>query len=304
MGRTQHQVPGDLAGERADKIVAVVAGLSRAAARSLIDQGLVTVDGAPVDPKHRLVAGIELDIEVPVLRGLEAEDIPLTVLYEDDHVAVVEKPAGLVVHPGAGRATGTMAAGLLARWPRLEGVGQQDRWGIVHRLDREVSGLLVVALTDVAYEALVAALARRSVARDYLALVWGGLDAATGTIDAPIGRDARYPSRMATQVEGRPSRTHYRRTAFWSGAGLSMLEVSLETGRTHQIRVHLASIGHPVVGDRVYGRPGPPGVDPFRVWLHAAHLGFNHPITDQKISVDSPLPADLADSSAQLGPPD
>lgn len=304
MGSRQHVVPTDLAGERADKIVAVVAGLSRAVARSLIDRGFVMVDGAPVDPKHRLVAGTVLDIDVPVLRGLQAEDMPLTVLYEDDDVAVIDKPAGLVVHPGAGRATGTLASGLLARWPRLEGVGQEDRWGIVHRLDREVSGLLVVALTDVAYEALVGSLARRLVARDYAALVWGVLDAATGTIDAPIGRDPRFPSRMATQVEGRPARTHYRRTASWSGAGLSRLDVSLETGRTHQIRVHLASIGHPVVGDRVYGRPGPDSVDPLRVWLHAAHLGFDHPITGKRISVDSPLPADLNDSLAVLGPPD
>jgi 23S rRNA pseudouridine1911/1915/1917 synthase len=167
-----------------------------------------------------------------------------------------------------------------------------------------VSGLLVVALTPVAYEALVASLARRTVARDYQALVWGGLDAATGTIDAPIGRDPRYPSRMAIQVEGRPSRTHYRRTAYWSGTSLSMLKVSLETGRTHQIRVHLASIGHPVVGDRVYGRPGPPGIDPLRVWLHAAHLEFDHPVTGERISVDSPLAADLRASLELLGPAD
>ena len=274
---SDHIVPADLAGERADKIVAVLADLSRSVARSLIDERLVTVEGGPVDPKQRLLEGVELTIEMPVLQRLEAEDIPLVVRYEDDHVAVVDKPAGLVVHPGAGRATGTLAAGLLARWPELEGVGQTDRWGIVHRLDREVSGLLVVALTGVAYEKLVAALARRSVARDYRALVWGALAAATGTIDAPIGRNARFPARMATQVEGRPSRTHYRRAAHWSQAGLSLLEASLETGRTHQIRVHFASIGHPVVGDRVYGRPGPAGVDPHRVWLHAAHLGFEHP---------------------------
>jgi 23S rRNA pseudouridine1911/1915/1917 synthase len=167
-----------------------------------------------------------------------------------------------------------------------------------------VSGLLVVALTEVAYEVLVDSLARRCVARDYLALVWGVLDAATGTIDAPIGRDPRASARMAVQVEGRPARTHYRRSAHWSGAGLSMLEVSLETGRTHQIRVHLASIGHPVVGDRVYGRPGPMGVDPRRVWLHAAHLGFDHPITGERVSVDSPLPADLQASLDLLGPAD
>jgi 23S rRNA pseudouridine1911/1915/1917 synthase len=260
--------------------------------------------GEPVDPKQRLAEGVALDIEIPVLAGLEPENIPVVVRYEDDHVAVVDKPAGMVVHPGAGRATGTLAAGLLARWPGLVGVGQVDRWGIVHRLDREVSGLLVVALTGVAYEALVESLARRSVVRDYRALVWGVLDAATGTIDAPIGRDSRSPARMKTQVEGRPARTHYRRTGYWSAANVSTLDVSLETGRTHQIRVHLSSIGHPVVGDRVYGRPGPPGVDPQRVWLHAAHLGFDHPVTRQAISFDSPLPEDLQASLDVLGPPD
>lgn len=301
---SQYVVPADLAGERADRIVAVLAGISRSIARSLIDERLVLIEGAPVDPKQRLLEGVELTIAVPVVQGLEAEDIPLVVRYEDDHVAVVDKPAGLVVHPGAGRATGTLAAGLLARWPGLEGVGQTDRWGIVHRLDREVSGLLVVALTGIAYESLVEALARRSVARDYRALVWGALAAATGTIDAPIGRDARFPARMATQVEGRPSRTHYRRVARWSQAGLSLLEVGLETGRTHQIRVHFSSIGHPVVGDRVYGRPGPEGVDPHRVWLHAAHLGFAHPVTGEAISVDAPLPDDLQASLEVLGPPD
>jgi len=300
----QHVVPVDLAGERADKIVAVVAGLSRSVARSLIDDGLVTVRGEPVDPKQRLPEGVELAIEMPVQHRLEAEAMPLVVRYEDDHVAVVDKPAGLVVHPGAGRASGTLAAGLLARWPGIEGVGQTDRWGIVHRLDREVSGLLAVALTEVAYESLVGSLARRSVVREYRSLVWGELDAATGTIDAPIGRDPRAPARMATQVEGRPARTHYRRTAHWSQAGLSLLEVSLETGRTHQIRVHLSSIGHPVVGDRVYGRPGPPSVDPRRVWLHAAHLGFDHPVSGEPVSVDSPLPDDLRASLDALGPAD
>jgi len=302
--RTRHPVPTDLAGERADKIVAVVTGLSRAAARGLIDTGLVTVQGRAVDPKHRLAEGVELDVEMPPVRRLQPEDIPLVVAYEDDQVAVVDKPPGMVVHPGAGRATGTLAAGLLARWPDLEGVGQIDRWGIVHRLDKEVSGLLVVALTDHAYGALIEALARRTVIREYQTLVWGAFDGSTGTIDAPIGRDPRAPARMATRAEGRFSRTHYRRTAYWSSAGLSMLEVSLETGRTHQIRVHLSSIEHPVVGDRVYGRPGPPGVDPQRVWLHAAHLEFDHPVTDERISVDSPLPKDLRESLSALGPPD
>ena len=297
-------MPSDLAGERADRIVAVVAGLSRGAARDLIDAGLVTEQGRPIEPKQRLAEGVELDIVVTADPGLQPEDMPLNIRFEDDEVAVIDKPAGMVVHPGAGRTTGTLAAGLLARWPQVEGVGQADRWGIVHRLDRDVSGLLVVALTGPSYTALVEALAGRSVRRDYRALVWGAFDAATGTIDAPIGRDPRAPTRMAVQTEGRPARTHYRRTGYWSSADLSSLEVSLETGRTHQIRVHLSSIGHPVIGDRVYGRPGPPGVDPRRVWLHAAHLEFDHPGAGEKISVDSPLPAELQTSLEALGDPD
>ncbi len=298
-------VPGELAGERADRIVAVAAGLSRSTARNLIDEGLVLFQGRPLDPRQRLAEGVELSIEMPPEPRLEPEDIPLVVRYEDDDVAVVDKPTGMVVHPGAGRATGTLAAGLLARWPGLEGVGEKDRWGIVHRLDRDVSGLLVVALTSRAHEVLVEALASRLVTRDYLALVWGVFDAATGTIDAPIGRDPRAPTRMTIQAEGRASRTHYRRTASWSLPDLSRLEVSLETGRTHQIRVHLASIGHPVVGDRAYGRPGPPGIDPRRVWLHAVHVEFDHPAgRKRRISVTSPLPADLQTSLDRLGPPD
>lgn len=304
MSKTQHTVPIELAGERADKVVAVVAAVSRSTARSLIDSGLVIVDGRVVEPRQRLAAGVAFDIEVPASEGLQPEEIPIVVRFEDDEVAVVEKPAGMVVHPGAGQATGTLAAGLLARFPGLVGVGQTDRWGIVHRLDRDVSGLLVVALTEHAYATLTDSLARRTVTRGYLALTWGEFDAATGTIDAPIGRDPRLPARMKIQVEGRPSRTHYRRTGFWPQTGLSMLEVSLETGRTHQIRVHLASIGHPVVGDRVYGRPGPPGVDPLRVWLHAAHLDFDHPVKDERISVDSPLPGDLQASREALGDPE
>ena len=304
MSKTRYQVPAELHGERADKIVAVVAGVGRATARSLIDSGLVTLDGGPVQPRQRLEAGVELDIEITLDPGLRPENIPLVVRYEDEQLAVVEKPAGMVVHPGAGQATGTLAAGLLGRWPALEGVGQTDRWGIVHRLDREVSGLLVVALTQPAYEKLAESLSRRSVTRNYRALVWGTFDSATGTIDAPIGRDPRSPTRMKVQSEGRPSRTHYRRSDSWRQAGLSLLDVSLETGRTHQIRVHLASIGHPVVGDRSYGRVGPPGVDPLRVWLHAAHLAFDHPVTQEKVTVDSPLPADLETSLQALGPAD
>jgi 23S rRNA pseudouridine1911/1915/1917 synthase len=304
MSSDRYVVPDDVGDERADKVVAVVANLSRAEARRWIDAGLVTIDGEPVVPRARLRAGTTIAVEPIPPSGLESEEMPLVVRYEDNHVAVVEKPAGMVIHPGAGQERGTLAGGLLARWPKLQGVGQRDRWGIVHRLDRDVSGVLAVALTGDAYEGLVAALARRAVIRQYRALVHGSLDATTGTIDAPIGRDIRHPARMKVQADGRPSRTHYRRRAFWSRHNVSALDVRLETGRTHQIRVHLATIDHPVVGDRTYGRPGPPDIDPGRVWLHASHLEFDHPITYERITVDSPLPADLQTSLEVLGPPD
>lgn len=304
MTDARYLVTVELGGERADKIVAVLADLSRADARRLIDAGMVTVEGERVAPRARLAAGLELEVVMPPPTGLLPEDMPLVIHYEDDHVAVVDKAAGMVVHPGAGQSTGTLAAGLLARWPHLEGVGQPDRWGIVHRLDRDVSGLLAVALTDRSYESLVGALARRAVTRDYRALAHGGFTATTGTIDAPIGRDPRHPARMKAQADGRPSRTHYRRTSYWSRFDISALDVRLETGRTHQIRVHLASIDHPVIGDRTYGRPGPPEVDPGRVWLHASRLEFDHPVTAERVSVDSPLPPDLQTSLEFLGPPD
>jgi 23S rRNA pseudouridine1911/1915/1917 synthase len=304
MNETRFEVPAELDGERADKIVAVLASLSRADARRLIDEGLVTVRGEPVAPKARLQSGNEIDVVISPRIGLVPEDLPLVVRYEDDHLLVVDKAAGMVVHPGAGQWTGTLAAGVLARWPQVAGVGQRDRWGIVHRLDRDVSGLLAVALTARAYEGLVQALANRRVIRDYRALAHGSFDATTGTIDAPIGRDPRHPARMRVLPEGRPSRTHYRRTAYWSRFDVSALDVSLETGRTHQIRVHLASIDHPIVGDRTYGHSGPPDLDPGRVWLHAARLEFDHPVTAERVSIESPLPPVLQLSLEVLGPPD
>lgn len=297
-------VPPELAGERADKIVAVLAGVSRATARRLVEEGRATADGRVVEAKERLAENVLLEIEASAPAGLQPEDVPFLVRYEDEQVAVVDKPAGVVVHPGAGRAEGTLAAGLLARWPDLAGIGQEDRWGIVHRLDRETSGLLVVARTQPAYEALTRAMAARSVTRDYLAMAWGLFEVPTGTVDAPIGRDPRRPARMAVLSEGRRARTHFRQLAAWHRPGMSLLAVRLETGRTHQIRVHFASIGHPVVGDRVYGRPGPPGVDPERVWLHAHRLVFPHPVRGEPITVESPLPDELRSSFGTLGIPD
>ena len=295
------EVPAGLAGERADKALAAMAGLSRSLARRLLEEGAATVDGAPVSPRRSLTAGQVLALELPgPAPALAPEEVPFVVHYEDPYLAVVDKPSGVVVHPGAGRGSGTLAAGIMHRWPQVRGVGEEGRWGIVHRLDKDTSGLLVVALAHEAWPALRRAISRHLVERRYLALVHGGPAAASGTIDAPLGRSSRRRGLVQLAPGGRPARTHYRCLARWPERGLSLLEVTLETGRTHQIRVHLASIGHPVVADPVYGREGGPAP---RLFLHAARLRFAHPITGEQIEVRSPLPADLEEVLRALGEP-
>ena len=289
------QVPAALDGERADLIVSRLGELSRARARRLADEGGVVVDGVVVPAKARLSAGAVVEFTPPPPDpGLIAEEVPFGVPYEDQHLAVIDKPAGIVTHPGAGSRRGTLAAGVLNRWPRVRGVGAEDRWGIVHRLDRDTSGLLVVALDEEAYQGLREAMRRRTVERTYVALVAGEPAMPTGTVDAPIGRDPGRPTRMRIDPEGRPARTHYRVESRFDGA--TLLEVRLETGRTHQIRVHLASIGHPVIGDRVYGR----GAGSPRVFLHASAIGFDHPVTGERIAVQSPSPEDLVEVLEEL----
>jgi 23S rRNA pseudouridine1911/1915/1917 synthase len=269
--------------------VAELAGISRVKARALFAEG-VLVDGRSVAPTDRLNDGlVEFTAPEASAPPLPAP-VPYRLAYEDDDLLIVDKPAGLVVHPGAGQAEGTLAGGLLFRYPELEGVGQAGRWGIVHRLDQGTSGLLVVARTPAAYTKLQADLAARRISRTYLCLVHGVPEMPTGTIDAPIGRDPRHPTRKRVAADGRPARTHYRTVSEHQVAAL--LEVELETGRTHQIRVHLASIGHPVVGDRTYGRRTDP-VPLRRMFLHAHRLRLTHPQTGTEIEVSSPLPADL-----------
>ena len=282
------EIPAELVGERADKIVATLAGLSRQQARSLFAGG-VLVDSHLVEPDER-VRGKEIEFEEPEeVRPLEPVAVPFEVRFEDEHLLVVDKPAGVVVHPGAGREHRTLAAGLLSRYPELEGVGGETRAGLVHRLDKETSGLLLVARSEEVHNQLTRELAARRIHRRYLTLVHGEMEMPTGTIDAPISRDTARPTRNMVSPEGRPSRTHYR--SRWQGNGLALLDVDLETGRTHQIRVHLAAIGHPVVGDKVYSRRSS-GLR--RMFLHAARLEFTHPITAAEVSIDSPLPAELA----------
>jgi 23S rRNA pseudouridine1911/1915/1917 synthase len=297
-------VPESLDGERADKIVAVLGEMSRAEARRLVDAAEVSRSSTPVSAKERLTAGEALEFEPPERDdSLVAEAVDFTVRYEDDHLLVVDKPAGLVVHPGAGRPGGTLAAGLLYRYPEIHGVGEDPRWGIVHRLDRDTSGLLVVARTQEAYRLLSGMIRRREVERGYLALVDGLFDAPRGTIDAPIAADPNRPKRRIVSPYGKPSRTHYRRVEAWHSQSVSLLEVTLDTGRTHQIRVHLSSINHPLVGDPVYGQRRP-RLQVERPFLHAAQLAFDHPRTGERVTFHSELAPDLQARLDTLHPVD
>ena len=219
--------------------------------------------------------------------------MPFTVRYEDADVIVIAKQVGLVVHPGSGHEHGTLVHGLLNRYPEIVEVGDRERPGIVHRLDRDTSGLMVVARTPVAYDALVEALARRDVEREYVALVWGHPENPRGVIDAPIGRSMNRRTRMAVRTEGKEARTVYEVEEWFSVPEVALLECRLETGRTHQIRVHLSAIGHPVVGDGAY-RGNRSGVELHRPFLHARRLSFTHPVTGEAMTFEEPLPEDLA----------
>lgn len=292
------RIPESFDGERLDRVIALVTGLSRSTVADLVDAGAVRLDGETVHTRSvRVQPDQILEIELPEhveSPQIEAEPASLPpVVHEDDDVVVVDKPAGLVVHPGAGTPGGTLVNGLVARYPEIREVGDPERPGIVHRLDRGTSGLMVVARSPRAYAALVDQLAARSVTRRYLALVWGQPGANEGLIDAPIGRSGRNRTRMAIASEGREARTRYRvLDRYDDPVSVALLECTLETGRTHQIRVHLASIGHPVVGDDAYGvdRASLP-LD--RPWLHAAGLSLDHPVTGERLTFESPLPVEL-----------
>jgi 23S rRNA pseudouridine1911/1915/1917 synthase len=283
------EVPAQAAGTRLDVFLADHAG-SRAAAQKLIDAGRVTVDGAGQPKRHALAAGARIAIAeaAPVTTGAAVPTAGYAIAYRDDDVLVIDKPAGVVVHPGSGRAEGTLVqalGGLVA------GGDDPLRPGIVHRLDRDTSGLLVVARHERAHAELKRQIAGREVLREYLALVEGRPAARAGTIDAPLGRDRRVRTRISTDSdEPRDAVTHFE-----IERGLrdcTLLRVWLQTGRTHQIRAHLSAIGNRVLGDPEYGVPGALGLE--RQFLHAARLAFDHPVTGERVDVKSPLPADLA----------
>jgi 23S rRNA pseudouridine1911/1915/1917 synthase len=263
---------------------------SRAAAERLLETGVVLVDGEARAKSHKLAGGEEIAIEPPPPAAAEPEvALPkLTIAYEDEHLLVVDKPAGVVVHPAPGHAGGTLAQALAAAGAAG---GEEDRRGIVHRIDRDTSGLLVVARSPEAYEQLQRLVTRRALTREYLALVAGRPQSRRGTIDAPIGRDRHDRLRHSLDTDSpRAAVTHFELEELLPQH--TLLRVRLETGRTHQIRVHLAAIDLPVAGDPTYGTRGDLGLE--RQFLHAARLAFEHPITGDAVDVSSPLPPDLA----------
>jgi 23S rRNA pseudouridine1911/1915/1917 synthase len=299
-------VPAALDGERIDRALALITGLSRREVNGVLEDRRVRLGRQVVSSRSRKVhAGEQLSVEGDIqperAAAPQAEaSVDVDVVYEDRSVIVVDKPAGLVVHPGNGNRHGTLVHGLLARFPDLAAMAEGDtvdRPGIVHRLDRGTSGLLMVARTAAARDDLIGQLSRRSVRREYEALVFGTLDSDGGLIEAPLGRSDRDPSRMSVQTGGRPARTRYTvESRFAEPAASTLIRCRLETGRTHQIRVHLASIGHPVAGDDRYGgqrRQGWPDLPPRRPFLHAAALGFDHPETAEPMQFSSPRPPDL-----------
>ena len=274
--------PGET-GERLDRVAARRLGLSRSAVRRLLDDGLLLVAGSRESASYKVRGGELVEASVPD-EGLSPEEIPVPIVFEDEHLIVVDKPAGLVVHPGAGNPSGTLVNAMLSRG--ISGGEDPARPGVVHRLDRDTSGLMVLAKGEPAYSRLVGMMSRREVGRVYRAVVVGTGLPETGTIDSPVGRDPDNPTLMAAGV-GKEAVTHFEKLA--EAGGHTMLRVRLETGRTHQIRVHLSAIGHPVYADPLYGTP----VAGRRLWLHAERLAFRHPATGERREFEAPTPEDL-----------
>ncbi len=266
--------------------------LSRNHIQALLETGDVTVDRRTVKASLRLEPGATVNVEVPPARPvvLAAEPIPLNVVYEDDDLVVIDKPAGLVVHPAPGHPSGTLVNALLARWGEFKGLKGDLRPGMVHRLDRDTSGLLMVAKNDAAMLKLAAQIKERRVSKEYIALVEGRLEPKAGRVEAPVGRHPTERQQMAVVRSGRDSTSHYEVERWYRG--FSLVRIKPVTGRTHQIRVHMAFTGHPVAGDRLYGGHAHAGLP--RQFLHAARLGFRQPTTGEWLQLESALPVDLA----------
>ena len=307
---TKTDLSVDLAGERLDVFVArSLPDITRSRVQRLIAEGAVLVDGVRAKASMRVESGqrVSVDVPEPIEATAVAQDIALDILYEDADLIVVNKPAGMTVHPSPGHESGTLVNAILAHCTDLSGIGGVLRPGIVHRLDRDTSGVILVAKHDAAHNSLARQLKERRVEKTYLALVSGTPKPAEGVIDAPIARDPRNRQRMAVVSDGRESVTAYEVIERFLGA--SLLQARPKTGRTHQIRVHLAAIGHPIIGDRVYGKPaggrGEPGtalahLDLVRHFLHAHRIVFAHPATDARVEFEAPLPPDLAQALATL----
>ena len=288
---SEHRILVESADARLDYYLAgLELGLTRSRLRQLIAEGQVRVNGAAVKPAHRVRPGDRVLVSVPPPRPAVAvaQDIPLTVVYQDAELVVIDKPAGLSAHPGPGHPDGTLVNGLLALCPDIQGIGGRIRPGIVHRLDKNTSGLMIAAKTERAHHNLSQQIKDRAVSKGYLALTEGVPSPESGVIDVPIGRDPRRRTRMAVTAGGRESRTGYR--VLERAGAHALLELQLHTGRTHQARVHLAWLGHPLLGDAVYGKSSP--LLP-RHFLHAHRLAFAHPATAQPLRFHSPLPPDL-----------
>ena len=277
-------------GERLDRLAARRLGLSRSLVQRLIGEGGLLVDGEEAPSSYKVRDGQLIEAQLPE-EGLSPEDIPIPIVFEDEHILVVDKPAGLVVHPGAGNPSGTLVNALLNRG--ISGGEDPLRPGVVHRLDRDTSGLMVLAKGEPAYSKLVEMMSARRVERVYRAVVVGDRLPGTGTIDSPVGRDPDNPTLMAAGV-GKSAITHFEVLA--EAAGHTMLRVRLETGRTHQIRVHLSAIGYPVYADPLYGEP----LADRRLWLHAEQISFEHPASGDPLEFRSEIPVDLRDSAVSL----
>jgi 23S rRNA pseudouridine1911/1915/1917 synthase len=291
----------DRGGERLDVFVARrVPELSRSHAHRLIEEGLVTVDGRQLKPAEHLAAGASVSVSIPPpvpAPGLVAENIPVTVIFQDFDLMVVDKPAGLTVHPAPGHPTGTLVNALLAIAPDLKGISGTLRPGIVHRLDKDTSGLIIIAKNDRAMRALQRQLKDREVHKTYLALVHGVPKPPQGVIEAPVGRHPKNRKKMAVVAGGRESQTRYRVREEIAGGKYALLEVEPVTGRTHQIRVHMAALGHPIVADAVYGKRS----DVLgRQFLHAWKLAFAMPLGGREVEFESPLPLDLREALEAL----
>ena len=294
------ELTADRGGERLDTFIARrCPELSRSQARRLIDEGLVSVNGRQAKPSEGVTAGLSVNVTIPPPETIELapEAIPLTIIYQDGDILVLDKPAGLTVHPAPGHPSGTLVNALLAACPDLRGIAGSLRPGIVHRLDKDTSGLMVVAKNDRAQRALQGQLKEREVRKIYLALVKGVPAPREGTIEAPIGRHPKNRKKMAVVADGRESTTRYHVREEIAGGKYSLLEVEPVTGRTHQIRVHLAAIGHPVVGDATYGRSSE---SIGRQFLHADKLAFAMPLGGRTVEFVSPLPADLREALSRL----